>query len=122
MEFTGVASSNGVVEQIFTLDGIPGVLWTPDGAGPPHPLIVIGHGGGQHKQAPSVVARAERLVAEGGYAVVAVDAPAHGGRPRSEGHERLIAEMRARMRSGGDVTAALADLHTLIAGQSVPEW
>jgi dienelactone hydrolase len=121
MHFTSRTSSDGVVEQLFTLAEIPGALWTPDGATGPRPLIVIGHGGGQHKQAPGVVARARRFV-EGGFAVVAVDAPAHGDRPRTVEHERLIHEMRTRMQSGGDVTSALAELHAFIAAQSVPEW
>jgi dienelactone hydrolase len=126
MSFTSLASSDGVTEQLFTLSftfgEIPGVLWTPDGAAGSRPLILMGHGGGQHKKAPGIVARARRFAAECGFAVVAVDAPAHGDRPRSEEHDRVIAEMRTRMQTGGEVTPVLAELHTLLAGQSVPEW
>lgn len=126
LRFISQSSSDGVSEQSFTLsssfDDIPGVLWSPDAATGTCPLIVIGHGGGQHKKAPGVEARARRFVAEGGFAVVAVDSPAHGGRPQSEEHSRLITEMRARFQTGGDATPVLAELHTLIAGQSVPEW
>ena len=126
MRFTSLASSDGVTEQLFTLSftfgEIPGVLWTPDGARGSRPLILMGHGGGQHKKAPGIVARARRFAAECGFAVVAVDAPAHGDRPRNEEHDRVIAEMRTRMQTGGDVTAVLAEFHTLLAGQSVPEW
>ena len=126
MRFTSPTSSDGVTEQLFTLSftfgEIPGVLWTPDGAAGPRPLILMGHGGGGHKKAPGIVARAARLVAECGFAVAAVDAPAHGDRPRTEEHLRVIGELRTRMRTGGDVTPVLAELHTLVAGQSVPEW
>ncbi|GAB3818264.1 alpha/beta hydrolase family protein [Micromonospora zhanjiangensis] len=126
MRFISQTSSDGVTEQLFTLPAtsgdIPGVLWTPDGATGTRPLILVGHGGGQHKQAPGVVAQAHRLVTECGFAVAAVDAPAHGGRPRSTEHDRLIGEMRGRMQAGGDVAPVLAELHALIAGQSVPEW
>ncbi|MFF3935029.1 dienelactone hydrolase family protein [Streptomyces phaeofaciens] len=126
MRFTAPTSSDGVTEQLFTLSftfgEIPGVLWTPDGAAGPRPLILMGHGGGLHKKAPGIVARAARLVAECGFAVAAVDAPAHGDRPRTEEHLRVIGELRTRMRTGGDMTAVLAELHTLLAGQSVPEW
>jgi dienelactone hydrolase len=80
------------------------------------------HPTGQHKKAPGIVARARRFVVECGFAVAAVDAPAHGDRPKTEEHDRIIAEMRTRMQTGGDVTAVLAELHTLLACQSVPEW
>ncbi|MGW0883218.1 dienelactone hydrolase family protein [Streptomyces sp. NPDC002671] len=126
MRFTSQTSSDGVTEQLFTLPftfgEIPGVLWTPDGVAGTRPLILMGHGGGQHKQAPGIVERARRFVAECGFAVAAVDAPAHGGRPRTEEHTRLIGELRNRMQTGGDVAPVLAEVHALIAGQSVPEW
>jgi hypothetical protein len=35
---------------------------------------------------------------------------------------QIIAEMRTRMQTGGEVTSVLAEFHTLLAGQSVPEW
>ncbi|RLV04502.1 alpha/beta hydrolase [Streptomyces griseocarneus] len=126
MRFTSRTSSDGVTEELFTLTStfgeIPGVLWTPDGSVGPRPLILMGHGGGQHKKAPGIETRARRFVAECGFAVAAVDAPAHGGRPRTEEHDRLIAEMRDRMQTGGDTAPVLAELHALLAGQSVPEW
>jgi dienelactone hydrolase len=126
MRFASQTSSDGVTEQLFTLPftfgEIPGVLWTPDGAEGARRLILMGHGGGQHKQAPGIVARARRFAAECGFAVAAVDAPAHGDRPRTEEHHRVIAEMRNRMQTGGTVTPVLAELHALLADQSVPEW
>ena len=88
MRFTSRTSSDGVTEQLFTLTltftsgEIPGVLWTPDAAAGARPLILMGHGGGQHKQAPGIVARGRRFAAECGFAVAAVDAPGHGDRPR----------------------------------------
>src|SRR5215211_6635302 len=98
MRFTSQTSSDGVTEQLFTLTftfgEIPGVLWTPNGATGARPLILMGHGGGQHKKAPGIVAPARRFVAECGFAVAAVDAPGHGDRPRNEEHDRIIAEMR----------------------------
>jgi hypothetical protein len=103
MRFTSQTSSDGVTEQLFTLSftfgEIPGVLWAPDGAAGSRPLILMGHGGGQHKKAPGIVTRARRFAAECGFAVAAVDAPAHGDRPRNEEHNRVIAEMRTRMQT-----------------------
>jgi len=40
---------DGVTEQSFDVDEIPGVLWTPAGATGPRPLILLGHGGGQQQ-------------------------------------------------------------------------
>ncbi|GAB1819851.1 alpha/beta hydrolase [Herbidospora sp. RD11066] len=126
LRFISQTSTNGVTEELFTLPfsfgDIPGVLWSPESATGSRPLIFIGHGGGQHKQSPGVVARAHRFAAECGFAVVAVDSPAHGGRPQSAEHQRLLTEMRTRFQSGGDATPILAELHALIAGQSAPEW
>src|SRR5580693_2778321 len=123
MRFTSETetSSGGVREQLFTLGEIPGVLWTPDGAAGARPLILMGHGGGQHKKAPGIVARARRFAAECGFAAVAVDVPGHGDRPRNEEHDRIITEMRTRFQTGGEVTPLVAGLHALLAGQTVPE-
>ena len=57
MRFTSQTSSAGVSEQLFVLGEIPGVLWTPQGATGTRPLILMGHGGGQHKKAPDIAAR-----------------------------------------------------------------
>jgi dienelactone hydrolase len=126
MRFTSQASSDGVTEQLFTLNftfgEIPGVLWTPDGAAGARPLILMGHGGGQHKKAPGIVARARRFAAECGFAVAAVDVPGHGDRSANEEHDRIITEMRTRAQTGGELTPLIAGFHALLAGQTVPEW
>ncbi|NJP26991.1 alpha/beta hydrolase [Microbispora sp. SCL1-1] len=122
MRFISRTSSDGVTEQQFFLGEIPGVLWTPEGAAGARPLILMGHGGGQHKRAPGVVERARRFVAEGGFAVVAVDAPNHGDRPKTEEFARVAAGLRAGMAAGEDVAPHLATMHTFLAGHAVPEW
>ena len=62
MDFTSETSTDGVTERLFELvvDGnvVPGVLWTPESAREPRPLLLIGHGGGLHKTAPRITARA----------------------------------------------------------------
>ncbi len=122
MRFISQTSSDGVTEQLFTLGEVPGVLWTPEDAVGARPLILMGHGGGQHKKAPDVVARARRFVTEGGYAVVAVDAPNHGDRPKTEEFGRVLAGLRAGMAAGGDIAPHLATMHTFLADHAVPEW
>ncbi|MFE0254663.1 dienelactone hydrolase family protein [Streptomyces sp. NPDC059010] len=135
MRFTSVVtSSDGVDEQLFTLgetptdipgdipDGIPGVLWTPEGATGTRPLILMGHGGGHHKKAPDIVARAHRFVAECGFAVVAVDVPGHGDRPVHEEYDRIATENQARVAAGAELAPLIADFQALVARRTVPEW
>ncbi|MEU7742066.1 alpha/beta hydrolase [Nonomuraea sp. NPDC049158] len=122
MRFISQTSLDGVSEQIFTFGDITGVLWTPEDAVGPRPLILMGHGGGQHKKAPSVMTGARRFVAEGGFAVAAIDAPNHGDRPKDEEFDRIAGEMRAGMAAGQDPSVLVAAMHAHLAGQAVAEW
>ena len=122
MRFISSTSLDGVHEQLFTLGEIPGVLWTPEDAHGARPLILMGHGGGQHKKAPGIQARARRFVAEGGFAVAAIDVPNHGGRPTDEEFDRIAAEYRARVAVGEDTAALDTAMYRLVVGQAVAEW
>jgi dienelactone hydrolase len=122
MYFTSETSSDGVTERLFTLGEIPGVLWTPQGAAGTRPLILMGHGGGEHKKAPDIMARARRFVAECEFAVVAVDVPGHGDRPRDERYDRIATENQARVDAGEELAPLIARFQALVAGQTVPEW
>jgi pimeloyl-ACP methyl ester carboxylesterase len=82
MRFTSETTSNGVSERLFTLNDIPGVLWLPADAASSRSLVLLGHGGGQHKKTQGLVARAHRYVTARGFAVAAIDAPGHGDRPK----------------------------------------
>lgn len=122
MRFTFETSSDGVAEQLFTIGEIPGVLWTPEGATGTRPLILMGHGGGQHKKAPGMAARARRFVAECDFAVAAVDVPAHGDRPKEEEYDRLATENQVRVEAGAERAALIARFQALVARRTVPEW
>ncbi|MEV8062339.1 alpha/beta hydrolase [Streptomyces antimycoticus] len=122
MRFTSETSSDGVREQLFVLGEIPGVLWTPEGAAGTRPLILMGHGGGQHKKAPDILTRARRYVAECGFAVAAVDVPGHGDRPVVEEYDRIATENRARVAAGEELAPLIAGFQALVARQTVPEW
>jgi dienelactone hydrolase len=122
VRFTAASSYDGLTEQLFLLDDIPGVLWTPEGADGPRPLVLMGHGGGQHKKAPGIVARARRFVTERGYAVACVDVPGHGDRPRHEEFHRIATENQARADAGEDLAPLIASFQALVARQTVPEW
>ncbi|MFE3634269.1 dienelactone hydrolase family protein [Streptomyces cellostaticus] len=122
MRFISETSSDGVRERIFHLGEVPGVLWTADGAAGTRPLVLIGHGGGRHKRAPGPLALARRFVTECDYAVVAVDAPGHGDRPRHVEYDRLATENQARAEAGEELGPLIAGFHALVARQTVPEW
>ncbi|WP_406481985.1 dienelactone hydrolase family protein [Streptomyces platensis] len=122
MRFTSRTSSDGVSEQLFALGEIPGVLWTPEGAAGTRPLILMGHGGGQHKKAPDIVIRARRFVAECGFAVAAVDVPGHGDRPMDDKYNRIATENQARVEAGEELAPLIAGFQALVARQTVPEW
>jgi dienelactone hydrolase len=122
MRFICETSSGGVREQLFTHGQIPGVLWTSEGAAGTCPLILMGHGGGQHKKAPGLVTLARRFVAECGFAVVAADVPGHGDRPEDEQYSRIAAENQARVEAGEELAPLIAGFQALVARQTVPEW
>ncbi|RCG23042.1 alpha/beta hydrolase [Streptomyces diacarni] len=122
MRFLSETSSDGVREQLFELGEIPGVLWTPEGALDARPLVLMGHGGGQHKKAPGVLVRARRFVTELGFAVVALDAPAHGDRPKVEEYDRIVTGNRARIEAGAEPAELIAGFQARVARQTVPEW
>ena len=122
MDFIAETTADGVSERLFTLDGIPGVLWTPADAAGPRPLILLGHGGGQHKKAPAMVARGRRYAAGCGFAAVGIDAPGHGDRPRTEADERFVARLRELTAAGQPVCPHVTRRNAELAAQAVPEW
>jgi dienelactone hydrolase len=122
MRFISETTSNGVSERLFTLDDIPGVLWSPADAAGSHPLVLLGHGGGQHKKAQGLVARAHRYVTVCGFAVAAIDAPGHGDRPRTEQDERSVADIRERVAAGEPLGPQIARYNAALAARAVPEW
>ena len=122
MDFIAQTTADGVSERLFILDGIPGVLWTPADAPGPRPLILLGHGGGQHKKAPGMVARGRRYAANCGFAAVSIDAPGHGDRPRTEADERFVARLRELTAAGQPVGPHVTRHNAELAAQAVPEW
>ncbi|MGH3813636.1 MAG: hypothetical protein ACRDUV_14485 [Pseudonocardiaceae bacterium] len=122
MRFTSETTSNDVSERLFTLDHIRGVLWSPADAACSRPLVLLGHGGGQHKKVPGLVARAHRYVTACGFAVAAIDAPGHGDRPRTEQDERFAAGIRERIAAGEPIGPQIARDNAGRAARAVPEW
>jgi dienelactone hydrolase len=122
MRLTLETASDGVSEHLFTINDVPGVLWSPAGADNGRPLVLLAHGGGQHKKAPGLVARARRYVTALGFAVAAIDAPGHGDRPRTAQDEQFTAALRERMAAGEPAGPLIARANAAPAAQAVPEW
>src|ERR1700733_4718019 len=102
MEFTDERSAEGVTRRSFELsvDGqtVPAVIWSPEAAKGPRPLVLMGHGGSQHKKTAGIVARARTYARKFGYATLAIDAPGHGDRISRDEAEALGREVGARVR------------------------
>ncbi|MEW9528220.1 alpha/beta hydrolase [Microbispora sp. NPDC049125] len=122
MRFTAETSSNGVVERNFTLGEVTGLLWSPASGSHHAPLVLMAHGGGQHKRAPGILGRAHHFVIRCGFNVAAIDAPGHGDRPRTAADERHIAALRQAQAAGEPIGPAVVDIHIDLAARAVPEW
>jgi hypothetical protein len=121
MQFTAEQRlDDGVLERDFTLGEVPGVLWTPGSA--PAPLILSGHNGGLHKRHPRLVARARHYAARYGFAVAAIDAPGHGGRPRSAADDQSRADLRRALEAGEPVGEIVDAFILPLVEKAVPEW
>jgi hypothetical protein len=122
MRFTSKTTSNCVLERTFAIGEVPGVLWSPEPATEPAPLILMGHPGGLHKGIPTFVARATYYVKELGFHVAAIDAPGHGARPRSDEDARWVAEIGRARSAGESLGAIVSEFNALLAERAVPEW
>jgi dienelactone hydrolase len=110
--------SHGVVERRFDVKGdddvVPGILWTPESASGPRPLVLVGHGGGGHKRLPYVLSLARRLVRHGGYAVAAIDGPGHG--------DRAGAAMTEERPPGAGIPRTFLDEVAAAADRMTADW
>jgi len=126
VHFTTKTSADGIVEREFTVDSagdhVPGVLWTPESAADHLPLVLLCHGGGQHKKAPAMTGRAGLLLNGCGFAVACLDAPGHGGRPKTETDEREFAALLAARAAGEPEGPVVERYNADIAARAVPEW
>jgi dienelactone hydrolase len=127
VRFSSEVSEMGVTERGFEIEvadeRVPGIIWSPTNAEGPRPLILVGHGGTQHKRNEGVLARARSLVRHVGYAVVAIDAPGHGDRTTPEEAARARANLEARI-AGRVQERPPVDMEMMArrSAQAVPEW
>jgi dienelactone hydrolase len=109
-----------VLEREFTLDDVPGILWTPGLA--PAPLILVGHPGGLRQMYPRLVGRARHYATEHGYAAAAIELPGRGDRPPSAAAEQARADLRTALQAGEPVDEIVDALVLPLVEQAVPEW
>ena len=128
MTFTDIRHEDGVTRRSFSVnvagEDVPAVIWAPEGASGPRPLILMGHGGSQHKKTPGIRTRAARYAQKFGYATLAIDAPGHGDRIPREQAAELMREVGARVTgqtSGAMSPERLAQMLRRSL-QAVPEW
>lgn len=114
----------GLVEREFTLDEIPGILWTPASASPssPVPLVLLGHPGGL----PAIYLRLEaraRHSAELGFATASIELPGSGQRPALPAVDAARADVRQAITAGERPSQDVIDRLILpLVEQAVPEW
>ncbi len=84
--------------------------------------MLMGHGGGLHKRAPGLVARARAMVTMHGYHVAAIDVQGHGDRPRSDADQRWVDEMLAARAPGQSLAPSITAYNGSLADRTVPEW
>lgn len=113
---------DGVLERHFTLNEIPGILWTPGSASAPAPLILLGHPGGLPTMYPRLAARARHCAAEG-FASATIELPGAGDRPRSAAAEQARADLRRAVAAGRPVDDEIVNRLVLpLVDTAVPEW
>jgi hypothetical protein len=122
VRITSDTVADGIREQLFTIGDIPGVLWTPGEGSGPRPLVLTGHGGGQHKKEPGVLSRAFPYVTACGFAVASIDGPGAGGRPEHPQIRRLAAGMTGREAAGEPAGPAWPALCEVMVTELVPGW
>lgn len=125
-EITREKTVEGVTERLFEIEvkgeRVPGVIWTPEGAAGPRPLVLMGHGGTQHKKVQSLAQRAQRYAQKHGYAVAALDAPNHGARITEEQAKQRAEETQAAIRSGAAFNPERLKQMAAANLQAVDEW
>jgi dienelactone hydrolase len=126
MEFIRQRTADGVTERLFDLtvagDRVPAVIWAPEDARGPRPLVLMGHGGSQHKKIGSLATRAREFARRLGYATLAIDAPGHGDRISREEAMRLSKEVGDRIREHRGIPPDLARTMAERTAKAVPEW
>lgn len=101
MEFTKEKLIDGVAQRDFQVEvgdeTVPCVIYAREGSSGKRPLILMGHGGSQHKKTEGIRLRAIQYANELDWATLAIDAPGHGDRITREEAARNMIEVGKRV-------------------------
>lgn len=129
MKVTKEKTVDEVVQRDFVIEvggeTVPCVIWAPQGAKGTRPLILMGHGGSQHKKTLGIRTRAIAYAKKHGWATLAIDAPGHGDRISREEAAALMEEVGARVRgetTGPTWTPERLKMMAERTRHAVPEW
>jgi pimeloyl-ACP methyl ester carboxylesterase len=129
MDFKKEKIVNGVVQRDFDIEvagaTVPCVIWSMEHAEGPRPIILMGHGGSQHKKTEGIRLRAANYARHLDWATLAIDAPGHGDRISREEAEQLAIEVGARVRgesNGPTWDPARLKLMSERSKTAVSEW
>ena len=128
LDFTKEKMVDGVLQRDFQIEvngeTVPCVLWLPEGASHPRPLVLMGHGGSQHKKTFGIRQRAVYYALQAGWATLAIDAPGHGDRISRDAAEQMAREVGSRVRGETPANFDEARLKLMAerSAQAVPEW
>ncbi|RJT96954.1 alpha/beta fold hydrolase [Arthrobacter frigidicola] len=122
MKFLEANHADEILERPFRLGAVPGVLWTRAQPGQRTAVVLLAHGGGQHKGAPAVAARARRYLKELDAAIVTIDAPGHGDRERGGRDTLFIEQLTQARRDGTPVGDLIEGYNADVAARALPEF
>lgn len=124
MEITSERRIDALVERHVVIDGIPGMIWTPQSASTsaPPPIILLGHPGGLARMYPRLAARARRA-ADDGFATATIELPGSGDRQRLPAVDQARADLRRALEAHEPVTEDIVDRLILpLVDTAAPEW
>lgn len=105
----------------FTVPGdgedVPAVAWLPGRPAAQRPLVLLGHGGGLHKEARYIARLGDWMASEPGYAALAIDLPYHGDRTPAD--EKGLSPVERGSRMG---LRAWRERNSRATGQAVADW
>lgn len=112
---------DGVLERDFTINDVPGILWTPRSASAPVPLILLGQPGGLGKMYPRLAGRARASVANG-FAAATIELPGSGDRTPLAELDQARADLHRALAAGEPVEEIVDRLILPLVERAVPEW
>jgi len=98
-------------------EDVPALLWLPERPQRRRPLVLLGHGGGMHKESPLNDRLGTQLAGGHGIACLAIDLPFHGERTPTD--EIGLSALERRRRLGLD---RWRERNAGATGQAVADW